>query len=542
VTYNAANQMLAMTSSWWGNETRSYNSLNQLVGLSNINVNASYNYTAGSDNGKIASAYIGGETVTYQYDSLNRLISAAGSSGWGDSYGYDSYGNLLSKTVTAGSAPTLSISVNSGSNQLDGSGDTYDANGNQLTGLSSQYFTYDSENRMIGAYTNGSDYVQYAYDSQNKRVFSSPYASGSQGPQHVYFYGVDGQQLGAYPLSSGASALEISTYFGSKRLGFNTNPNNGSETATAPDRLGSYGSYYPWGESKSGNNPADIWSYATYWRDSLTGLDYANQRYYSNVQGRFMTPDPHRGSAHTGNPQSWNRYGYVLSDPVNGSDPTGLDQACEMDTPLCTGGVEYPTDINVGGDLVWDPTCSCLTGVVITVDDPQPSDPNPDPDPDPDPAPDPTSGDPGDDPPLDPLTNPPTASSCVAQSIGLGTAIGGWFGSVAGGVAGGVGGAASGTSVLPGFGTIVAGLEGLELGATGGALAGGSIGGALGGLLGSIFCSAEHTSGARPRTRDKHQKGKGRKRRDRINRRDPRRKPPKGWTGQWPPKPGTPWR
>jgi hypothetical protein len=133
-------------------------------------------------------------------------------------------------------------------------------------------------------------------------------------------------------------------------------------------------------------------------------------------------------------------------------------------------------------------------------------------------------------------------SSCVAQSIGLGTAIGGWFGSVAGGVAGGVGGAASGTSVLPGFGTIVAGLEGLELGATGGALAGGSIGGALGGLLGSIFCSAEHTSGARPRTRDKHQKGKGRKRRDRINRRDPRRKPPKGWTGQWPPKPGTPWR
>jgi len=70
--------MLAMTSSWWGNETRTYNSLNQLVGLSNINVNASYNYTAGSDNGKIASAGIGGETVTYQYDSLNRLISGGG--------------------------------------------------------------------------------------------------------------------------------------------------------------------------------------------------------------------------------------------------------------------------------------------------------------------------------------------------------------------------------------------------------------------------------------------------------------------------------
>ena len=40
--------MLAMTSSVWGNETRTYNSLNQLTYLSNINVSASYNYTAGS--------------------------------------------------------------------------------------------------------------------------------------------------------------------------------------------------------------------------------------------------------------------------------------------------------------------------------------------------------------------------------------------------------------------------------------------------------------------------------------------------------------
>jgi RHS repeat-associated protein len=251
---------------------------------------------------------------------------------------------LLSKTVTAGSAPTLSVWVNGPTNQLGEY--EYDANGNQLTGLSSQYFTYDSENRMIGAYTNGSDYVQYAYDSQNKRVFSSPYASGSQGPQHVYFYGVDGQQLGAYPLSSGASALEIATYFGSKRLGFNTNPSNGSETATAPDRLGSYGSYYPWGESKSGNNPADIWSYATYWRDSFTGLDYANQRYYSNVQGRFMTPDPYRLSGSAADPGSWNRYAYAVGDPVNSNDPTGLDDTSPgTDAPDC--GLFCTVDPNI---------------------------------------------------------------------------------------------------------------------------------------------------------------------------------------------------
>jgi hypothetical protein len=50
---------------------------------------------------------ISGETVTYTYDSLNRLLTANGS-GWGQQYGYDGFGNLLSKTVTAGSGPSLS--------------------------------------------------------------------------------------------------------------------------------------------------------------------------------------------------------------------------------------------------------------------------------------------------------------------------------------------------------------------------------------------------------------------------------------------------
>ena len=104
-------------------------------------------------------------------------------------------------------------------------------------------------------------------------------------------------------------------YFGGKRL--------------APqDRLGSAGDFYPWGEAKGGNNPPDTWSYATYWRDSASGLDYANNRYYSNAYGRFMTPDPYRAiatsSSDPASPQSWNRYSYVEDDPVNANDPRGL--------------------------------------------------------------------------------------------------------------------------------------------------------------------------------------------------------------------------
>jgi len=61
--------------------------------------------------------YILGETVTYAYDSLNRLLSASGS-GWNQSFGYDGFGNLVSKTGS--NSPPLSISVNAATNQIQG--------------------------------------------------------------------------------------------------------------------------------------------------------------------------------------------------------------------------------------------------------------------------------------------------------------------------------------------------------------------------------------------------------------------------------------
>jgi RHS repeat-associated protein len=64
--------------------------------------------------------------------------------------------------------------------------------------------------------------------------------------------------------------------------------------------------------------------FATYFRDSSTGLDYAVNRYYGSNVGRFLTPDPFGGSAKWGNPSSWNRYTYVENDPINKNDPSGL--------------------------------------------------------------------------------------------------------------------------------------------------------------------------------------------------------------------------
>jgi hypothetical protein len=59
-----------------------YNSLVQLTGISRGSVSLTYNYTAGQDNGKIASTTNNttGEQVVYQYDTLNRLIQAQAAS------------------------------------------------------------------------------------------------------------------------------------------------------------------------------------------------------------------------------------------------------------------------------------------------------------------------------------------------------------------------------------------------------------------------------------------------------------------------------
>jgi RHS repeat-associated protein len=71
---------------------------------------------------------------------------------------------------------------------------------------------------------------------------------------------------------------------------------------------------------------------STYTRDSYTGFDYADQRFYASSYGRFNTADPYaaggaaKGSVNNaGDPGSWNRYAYTGGDPVNRNDPSGRD-------------------------------------------------------------------------------------------------------------------------------------------------------------------------------------------------------------------------
>jgi len=72
-------------------------------------------------------------------------------------------------------------------------------------------------------------------------------------------------------------------------------------------------------------------------RDSESGLDNFGARYLGSSMGRFMSPDPDNAGASIDDPQSWNAYSYVLDNPVNLTDPDGLDpdDPCAKDPDHC---------------------------------------------------------------------------------------------------------------------------------------------------------------------------------------------------------------
>jgi RHS repeat-associated protein len=85
------------------------------------------------------------------------------------------------------------------------------------------------------------------------------------------------------------------------------------------------GSYAPFGESYNETGTTDR-SFTGQNEDAVTDLYDFMYREYHPTQGRWVSPDPAGlGAVDPANPQSWNRYAYVLNNPLSFLDPAGTD-------------------------------------------------------------------------------------------------------------------------------------------------------------------------------------------------------------------------
>lgn len=120
----------------------------------------------------------------------------------------------------------------------------------------------------------------------------------------------------------------INVYFGGKLI-------RADGKAVVQDRLVSVvwregsGSkdYFPYGDEIGTATAGNQDKFGTHHRDATSGLDYADQRYFSGLQGRFLASDPYEASGGPNEPGSWNRMAYVGGDPVNFRDTKGLRRA-----------------------------------------------------------------------------------------------------------------------------------------------------------------------------------------------------------------------
>ena len=164
--------------------------------------------------------WVSGEEITYQYDSLNRLISAQTTGPeLGQSFGYDGFGNLLSQTSSLDQQERGLPVANLGAMQFGGAGGRsgrqgraaadppgphaltqitaaatngpqfrvypYDANGN-MTDLDGLVCTWDYKDRVVAV----EDYTlraEYTYDYTDRRITKRviPKASGPLPSKHA---------------------------------------------------------------------------------------------------------------------------------------------------------------------------------------------------------------------------------------------------------------------------------------------------------------------------------------------------------------------
>lgn len=282
--------------------------LGQLTSVTSTDVptdNHSYEYTAinqlSRDNG-----------AAYAYDTADNLVARAG----GKTQAYDAAHQLCWSATTPGpscaSPPTGATTYG------------HDTRGNRTTMTTSGIATtlaYDQANRLK-TYGTGNTYT-YNGDGlrTSKTVSGTTSAFTWDLAAGLPLLLVDGTTNyvhgpGGLPLEQVTSAGVV-TYYHHDQLGSTRALTNSAGAVVA-----TY-TYDPYGKVTASTGTAtNPFGFAGQYTDAESGLQYLRARYYDPGTGVFITRDPIEA-------QTREPYGYVGGNPLNATDPAGLNK-CEV--------------------------------------------------------------------------------------------------------------------------------------------------------------------------------------------------------------------
>ena len=318
-TYDAANRIKTITHSKSTTTLAKYDYTRDPIG----------NITSVTESG----SFIGttSQTPTFTYDSLGRITKAVYPGNNIFEYTYDKMGNRLTQKVNGSTTTPYNydddyrlIKKNNFTSY------TYDNNGNQTKKPSENFnpdptYSYDFENKLIGHTTAAGNVYDWKYDGLGTRLRKNMATAVTR-----YIYDISGPLSRLMAISGDENYASTFWIYGQGLL-YDTDSNYYLEDATGSMRFiaNSSGSkrsganYDPFGNIRSSSGILPDFQFQTQQLDSGSNLYFLRARYYDPELGRFISRDPVKGILT--NPQTQNPYAYALNNPVNLSDPSGLE-------------------------------------------------------------------------------------------------------------------------------------------------------------------------------------------------------------------------
>jgi RHS repeat-associated protein len=274
---------------------------------------------------------------SFTYDNLNRIMEVTGPAA--KSYRYDALGSITSKTgvgsynypAATAPGPHRPTSITGTVGGVVNPSFTYDANGNMTAGAGTS-IAWSSFN-MPTTITKGgiTDSFSYGPEHQRTKQIAGPVTTyyGSQYEkeinantgvtEHKHYVHAAGMLIAQ--VTTRSSGANDTRYFHTDHLGSVSVVTN--ETGGVVQRL----SYDAFGRRRNSNGTdgaittAFDRGYTGHEMLDNVGLVHMNGRVYNPITGQFVSADPIIQAP--GNLQSYNRYAYVINNPLSLTDPSG---------------------------------------------------------------------------------------------------------------------------------------------------------------------------------------------------------------------------